>query len=619
MAERAADYEARAARCAADADTLRRRGERLTAARLATFLLAAVFAVVAWTQAPPLRGIAIVAAVMCGAVFSRLVTQDRRLRRECLQLRRLSELNQRQAARVRRQWNRLPPLRLPELKGDLATAGDLDLFGHASLAQLLSNVGSPSARATLAAWLLAPADVPEIVRRQVAVSELAPQLDWRQGLEVRAVPLADHDPDSDPFIAWAEGPCWLHARPMLWTLVLATPLLSLVVGLAAYAGLIAPGWWMLPLVVGLTVSFFGCGRVHAVFNQVAQREGAVAHYAELFAWAATASTRCPKLESLGQALRAQGTAADAALDHLHRAMELGELRFSPMVWLPLQFFTLWDFHVLALVERWQRRHGHAVRGWFAALGELETLAALAGLRHDEPAWCFPEFTADAPRLAGRALAHPLLAGERRVANDVELGPPGSFLLVTGSNMSGKSTLLRSIGANVVLAQCGGPVCAAALELPPLEVASSMRVQDSLEDGVSFFLAELKRLKEIVDRAQGAAGSPRVLLYLLDEILQGTNSAERQTAVREVVGHLLRCRALGAVTTHDLHLADAEPLRSCSRQVHFREQVDRDQHGAARMTFDYQLRPGGATTTNALRLLELIGLRAVPQIEPKSPT
>jgi DNA mismatch repair ATPase MutS len=188
-------------------------------------------------------------------------------------------------------------------------------------------------------------------------------------------------------------------------------------------------------------------------------------------------------------------------------------------------------------------------------------------------------------------------------NDVEVGPTATILLITGSNMSGKSTLLRAIGLNAVLAQAGAPVCADTFEMPPADLQSSIRVQDSLELGLSYFMAALARLKQIVDAAERGATPGRVLLYLLDEVLQGTNSVERGIAVRAVVRHLLDARAIGVMTTHDLALADEEPLKSAARLAHFTEQV----HADGTMTFDYRLRPGLATSTNALRLMQLIGI------------
>jgi DNA mismatch repair ATPase MutS len=209
------------------------------------------------------------------------------------------------------------------------------------------------------------------------------------------------------------------------------------------------------------------------------------------------------------------------------------------------------------------------------------------------------------RYAARALGHPLIRADRRVTNDVEIGPAGSFLLVTGSNMSGKSTLLRSIGLDAVLAQAGGPVCAEALRMPPVELATSILVEDSLAGGVSFFMAELLRIRGVVEAADRCHAEGRVLLYLLDEILRGTNSSERQVAVRRVVLHLLRGGAIGAISSHDLQVAEIPELQAASRPVHFRETLHPG--GETAMTFDYKMRPGIATTTNALALMELVGL------------
>jgi DNA mismatch repair ATPase MutS len=263
--------------------------------------------------------------------------------------------------------------------------------------------------------------------------------------------------------------------------------------------------------------------------------------------------------------------------------------------------------VLWLLERWQRRNSAAVRPWLEVLGEFEALAGLATLAHDHPDWQFPMLTPEEPaQLVARKLAHPLLRPAIAVANDVQIGPAGSFLLVTGSNMSGKSTLLRSIGLNVALAQAGGPVCAAELRLPPLQLATSMRVSDSLELGVSYFMAELQRLKDIVDAAEQVRGGPRTLLFLLDEILHGTNTAERQIAARRIIRHLLAQGAIGAVSTHDLGLAEADDLAAAGQTVHFGERLDGN-GGGPLLRFDYTLRPGLAGSTNALKLMALIGL------------
>jgi DNA mismatch repair ATPase MutS len=270
----------------------------------------------------------------------------------------------------------------------------------------------------------------------------------------------------------------------------------------------------------------------------------------------------------------------------------------------VQLITLWDFHVVARVESWREEVGPHVREWIDALAAIEAVTAIAALAHDHPSWAWPQVHVDAVFNA-EALGHPMIPPDRRVDNDVTIGPAGTFLLVTGSNMSGKSTLLRAVGQNAVLASAGAPVCARSLSLPPVHIRTSIHVEDSLADGVSYFMAQLRRVKSIVDAAIAAERSGDVLLYLLDEILQGTNTAERRIAATRVIRHLVDHGAIGAVTTHDLELADEPAIRDACVPVHFRESVHPGREQA--LTFDYRLQPGVATSTNALKLMEIVGL------------
>ena len=302
-----------------------------------------------------------------------------------------------------------------------------------------------------------------------------------------------------------------------------------------------------------------------------------------------------------------------AMDGLARVARAGGLKQSAatfLIYLPLQAFALWDVRVLQRLEAWQAVYGHRSRAWFESLGEMEALLSLAAVRDEYPGWVMPNWKGreEPVVLAATAIGHPLLSDTGRVCNDVAIGPPGTFLLITGSNMSGKSTMLRSVGLNVALAAAGAPVCASRFELPSLELATSIRVSDDLSQGVSFYMAELQRLKSVVDQArQTAEADDRVLLFLLDEILQGTNSRERQIAVTQVLRTLSGTGAIGAITTHDLELAEEPELSSLATTVHFRETIETDKDGHEQMTFDYQMREGVSPTTNALRLLEMVGL------------
>jgi DNA mismatch repair ATPase MutS len=272
----------------------------------------------------------------------------------------------------------------------------------------------------------------------------------------------------------------------------------------------------------------------------------------------------------------------------------------------VHWLTLWDIHAFFALDAWRAAHGRDVRPWFEGLAELEALSCLGGLAHDRPAFTWPQLETQGPRVEATALGHPLL--DAPVPNDVALPGPRCALLITGSNMSGKTTLMRALGANVVLALAGAPVCARALRLSPMQVLTSMRVKDSLERGVSYFYAEVQRLKMVLDAADTAKGQA---LFLLDEILLGTNTRERQIASREVLRLLLASGACGAVTTHDLSLAVlADEPGSHVVNVHFRDHLE-----DGKMVFDYRLRQGVVDTTNALRVLRLAG---VPVHDPDAP-
>jgi DNA mismatch repair ATPase MutS len=254
--------------------------------------------------------------------------------------------------------------------------------------------------------------------------------------------------------------------------------------------------------------------------------------------------------------------------------------------------------VLAL-ENWQRRSGSTARAWLLGLGEIEALSSFATLAYEEPDFTFPEVSDGPGVYVAEQLGHPLLDAAQRVANDVALPEPGTALLVTGSNMSGKSTLLRTVGTNAVLALAGAPVRAHHLKLSPLVVGTSMRIQDSLQEGTSRFYAEIQRLRQLVDLAQG----PVPLLFLLDEILHGTNSHDRRIGAEAIVRGLLARDAIGLVTTHDLTLTQiADNLAPRAMNVHFEDHLEN-----GTMSFDYRMRPGVVEKSNALALMRSVGL------------
>lgn len=621
----AASYRARRDRFATERDASARRELHLSYARVATFLLAASFGIWA-TRSPAPLPFALVAAALVG--FFLLVALHSRTRRRTAWFQELTTLNEQGLRRLERDWDSLPVRRPTRDLTGHPYAHDLDLFGRASIAQLLGPVSGVGA-AVVDDWLLSRAEPATVRARQEAVRELAPMQDFREELAVHGVRAASASADDVArFLEWAEGREEPRGRIALRWAARLIPLVTIVLAALQLAGRLDDSFWQLGIVAAILLTFGAGRRAWSSFHRAAPGEALIEHYAGLLDVVERANFSAPLLRQLQRRIDTDGRQASRELARLAQLLHLSDLRRSGMLYLPVQLLTLWDFHVLDTLDRWRRRSGSAVRGWIEAAGELEALASLATLAHDHPDWAFAEFSDDDGNgnagddagdddagegagavLRGEAVGHPLIPEGIRVDNDVRVGPPGTFLLLTGSNMSGKSTLLRAIGTNVVLAQAGAPCCARSFTLPPIELWSSMRIEDSLAQGVSHFMAELQRLKQIVDaatRPSGTTGGAR-LLFLIDEVLSGTNTAERQIAARRVIRHLIDAGALGVVTTHDLDLVQGPELDGRAAPFHFRETVRRDGDGRLEMSFDYRLRPGLATSANALALLEFVGL------------
>ncbi len=517
----------------------------------------------------------------------------------------LEEVNRRALARLGRDFEALAEL--PDWPRPAAgLVRDLDLAGRASLWRLLGTARSPLGDALLADWLLQPAAPETIAARQRAAAELVGRLELRQELERLAGELPAAAGDGERLLAWAESPPWLLARPWLsWLARGLTAATLLLIGLDA-AGVTGPALWLAPVLVNLVLTALYLGPLNRAFGQGEDAARILGGYAGLLA-AGGAEFADARLAELAAAMGDGSAGARRGLRRLERLLHLAEVRRSTLAAIMAQGLLLWDFHLLEQLERWRLAAGGWLRGWLAALAELEALAALAALAHAHPGWARPDVDPRHDRLAARGLGHPLLAPAACVTNDVTLGPAGTCLLVTGSNMSGKSTLLRAVGLDLILAGAGGVVCAAALRAPPAALVTSFRVTDALERGRSYFLAELEQLEAAVSRAREvAAAGEQVPVFLFDEILLGTNAQERRVAVERVLAHLLGLGALGAVATHDLSLADAESLAGRLQPVHFREQYS-ERDGRVQMHFDFKLRPGLTPTTNALRLLAMVGL------------
>src|SRR5208337_1880253 len=306
----------------------------------------------------------------------------------------------------------------------------------------------------------------------------------------------------------------------------------------------------------------------------------------------------PRLVELRQALQTEGWPPSRWIARLNRLMEYLDSSRNMFV-AAIDLFVFWTLQCACAVESWRKRTGPAVRRWLATVGEFEALLSLGCYAYEHPADVFPEFVEPSPWFEAEGLAHPLLPGRDAVRNDACFGGGLRVLIISGPNMAGKSTFVRAVGANAVLAQCGAPVRARRLRLAPLAVGASICVLDSLQGGISRFYAEIRRLKQIVDLTQG----PLAVLFLLDEFLQGTNSHDRRLGAEAMVRSLVERGAIGLVTTHDLALAEiAGGLGPRAANAHFEDRLE-----DGKLLFDYRLQAGIVKTSNALDLMRSIGL------------
>jgi hypothetical protein len=475
-------------------------------------------------------------------------------------------------------------------------AEDLDLFGAGSLFELLSLARTRAGEGALAAWLSSPATPEVAIARQGAVAELAPMLDLREDLSmIGAEVAAGLHPDE--LRAWGDATPRASGRGLR---VAAAAFTSL--SLAALIAWFALGIGSAPFQVALLLQgAFALSlraRVRKTIHDVEAPCRDLALFSELSERLERENFEAPRLRALRTAIDGGERPASERIARLRRQVEMLDARRNQL-FAPIGALLLWSTQLALAIDDWHASSGPRLGDWIDAVGEIEALASLASFHFENPGSVFPEIVTEGACFDGRALAHPLLRSERRVTNDVTLDESLQLLVVSGSNMSGKSTLLRTVGVNAVLALAGAPVAAERLRLSPLEIGASIRIQDSLLDGSSHFYAEIQRLRQIMEIGDGGG----TLLFLVDEILHGTNSHDRGVGAEAVVRGFVERGALGLVTTHDLALARvADALAPRAANVHFEDHLE---EGV--IAFDYRLRPGVVTKSNALELMRAVGL------------
>ncbi len=565
---------------------------RLANARLAVFLGIPILTGLAyaewlspWWLLVPLVG------------FVALVAAYAHINRRRQQVDRAVGFSEKGLARLEERWAGQGEQGTRFLDAEHPYAADLDLFGPGSLFELLCTARTRAGEETLAGWLLGPASADQVRARQAAVAELRPRLDLREDVAVLGAEVPA-GVDLQGLAAWGTAPPTHFAPGLRFTAhVLAF------LGIWSLIAWLFLGWGSLPFLV-VVMSEIGLAlwlqeRVRRVIAAVDRRAKDLSVLAELVERLERERFTAARLTQLREELETEGLAASQQIARLSRLVDLLDYRRN-LLFAPIAALLLWATRLAFAIEDWRRMSGPHIAGWLEVVAECEALSALASYAYDHPADPFPEVVTEGPRLVGEGLGHPLVPESRFVRNDLELGDPHRLWVVSGSNMSGKSTLLRTVGVNAVLALAGAPVRARRLTLSPLAIGATLRIQDSLQAGRSRFYAEITRVSRLV---QLAADGPLPLLFLLDELLSGTNSHDRRLGAEAILRAFLDRGAIGLITTHDLALAEiADRLAPRAGNVHFEDHLE-----DGRLTFDYRIRPGVVQQSNALALMRAVGL------------
>ena len=589
-------YKARAAAFHAEAEALKSRYNRLALVRLAVFVADILLVVYAW-------GLHWAAGVSVSlfllALFHRLIQRHRRIQEKSRLQEQLGRINDYEQEALQKLFISGSPWDdgAAFIDPHHPYAVDLDLFGPYSFFQYINRTGTSLGRQRLAKYLKENAQAAEISARQEAVAELSEQLGWRQQLQAYGLQTDDDIGHIELLAKWLDDPPVISRNRPLKTALYLMPI-WITLGMVAWA-LFLP--WYLGILFLVPPAFIlrrTLGMVNQVHKRTSQAGDALSHYARLIRHIESGHFQAGKLKGLQALFLLKAQPASAGIERLSYVISQLNVRYNFFA-VFLNLYALWDLQWVYRLEKWKEKYRSNLPAWFDALAEFETLSSLATLYFNNPEWSFPTLH-ESQELWGYGLGHPLIHPSRRVVNDLLMPTTSHIKLITGSNMAGKSTLLRTVGLNIVLASTGAPVCAQRLILPRLQVYTSMRTQDALHESTSSFYAELKRLKLIIEAVERRESA----FFLLDEILKGTNSHDRHNGSRALIRQLIHSGGAGLIATHDLELGQLEAgydgaIENLCMEVEIRD---------GDLFFDYKLKKGVSRSFNATLLMKNMGIK-----------
>jgi MutS domain V len=540
----------------------------------------------------------IITVLVLVAIFGRIIYIDLKNKEAIKHTQRLIQINEDELKALAHQYYHFEE-GSQFLPADHPYANDLDIFGRASVFQYCNRTTSDMGGKSLSGWLLNPADVSTILQRQKAIKELTTTKDWSQQLQAYGAAQKITHATQQRLQAWLQSePHFINN--LFWKILqYAVPLIIITVIALNMADITADTTRNLFLLGSALLAFVMAKKIAPLHEQVSKMADELAVLADSVKLIEQASFTAPLLQSLQSKFVIENSKASTQLKQLKKIVERLDLRLNPVVFIPLAVIFQWDIHQAMALEKWKQRNRQNIKEWFDAIGDLEALNSFSTLSFNHPEWCTPVFTDEHFTISGSNIGHPLINANKRVNNNIGMNSREELMLITGSNMAGKSTYLRSIGVNTVLAMAGANVCATSFTLSPVQVISSMRIADNLEESTSTFYAELKKLKAIIDRVN--AGEK--IFILLDEILRGTNSLDRHTGSVALVKQLIKHKAACIIATHDVELAklkDTYPENILN--YHFDVQVANEE-----LYFDYKLKEGICNSLNASILMKKIGI------------
>jgi hypothetical protein len=494
---------------------------------------------------------------------------------------------------------------------------DLDVFGSHSLFQLLNRTTTTPGHAKLTEWLSAPAATATIRSRQQAVNELSPKLEWRQHFQASGLCFKHTQNEYNGLLAFAEksGECLQHKVKYLITII-PLSILSTWSTIYFFIGFFLHGNFksIVPLILISLVNALVLKKVkpaaEATKENILSKINVLRGYRSLILKIESEQYVSELLQHLQFSIHKDSYSAVKEIDKLRKIFEVFQLRgrkkeLNNFFYSLLNVLWFLDFYLVILTEQWKKQNGSALRGWTNAVGEFEVLCSLAGFHYANPSYTFPEIEEDSFAIGFNMLGHPLISQNKRVHNDFTLKGRGKIAMITGSNMAGKSTFLRGVGVNMVLSLMGAPCCARSATVSNINVFSSMRTQDSLEEGVSSFYAELKRIEQLLKLIE----SGQAVFFLLDEMFKGTNSKDRHKGSFSLIKQLEELNAFGIISTHDLELASLAGRHRLVANYSFNSQIE---NGA--LTFSYALEDGLCKDFNASELMKKSGIKILSQVE-----